>query len=685
MLRIFFIFILLAQVLNVLTPKVIFADTWAIYWYVCGSDLEERYGAASDDIIEVANANLSKDVKVIMQTGGTKKWEPLNAPDRTIKISSKNIQRYLITDGTFEKLADLPQANMGNPKTLANFLRFCVDNYPADHRILIIWDHGAGSSKDFANDQNYDMRGMTLPNLRSALKTVFGENPKTLPFDIISFDACLMATIDTAVNVHGFTKYLIASQEVESGLGFEYTTPLSNLSTNSTMSPLKFGQIICDSFLNANKAARAKDFDPAYLSTLSIIDVRKALDLKMAWDLIGIEAISTYVDDDEIVGVIGRKALGSEKFLNSKSEGFSNMMDMGSFLQNIRSLYPDTVDLALEALKETVVYNVSGKKHKKAMGISCYYPFDKAKTYKNMLSEHNLSAFVILNGLQFGKINADSALKYFEKIFDRINAYINDESEEENDQQEGAISQTNINDIVASTVNAVKNCKPMTKFDITTLEDWPVTINKDGNIQLTLGKEKCKYLDNIAFYMAIVDTDEDVIVMLGKDADLYSDWKNGIFSSHFQNNWAEINDNLVSLELIDQDEKSFSYAIPAKLNGTRVNIYATYDLENKSYSISGARKITSNDIPEKFLIKLKPGDTITTIFNASKISDGKDFEEVEIDTFKYKDKLIMKDVDLGDCQLAYMFEMTNIQGESALSKMTLITVKDGKFTMKNID
>ena len=33
------------------------ADTWAIYWYVCGSDLETRFGAASNDIVEAANAD----------------------------------------------------------------------------------------------------------------------------------------------------------------------------------------------------------------------------------------------------------------------------------------------------------------------------------------------------------------------------------------------------------------------------------------------------------------------------------------------------------------------------------------------------------------------------------------------------------------------------------------------------
>ena len=176
------------------------AETWAIYWYVCGSDLEQLYGAATNDIVEVAEANFSDNITVVMQTGGTKQWEELHDGDNTIKINPNKIERYIIGPQSLTKIEELPQANMGNPKTLVNFLRFCLKKYPADHKILIIWDHGGGSSKTFANDQNYAMEGMSLEQMHAALAEVFGKNPKTPPLDIIGFDACLMATIDTAMH-----------------------------------------------------------------------------------------------------------------------------------------------------------------------------------------------------------------------------------------------------------------------------------------------------------------------------------------------------------------------------------------------------------------------------------------------------------------------------------------------------
>ena len=44
------------------------ADTWAVYWYVCGSDLERRFGGATADIVEALKAELNDDVKVVLQT-----------------------------------------------------------------------------------------------------------------------------------------------------------------------------------------------------------------------------------------------------------------------------------------------------------------------------------------------------------------------------------------------------------------------------------------------------------------------------------------------------------------------------------------------------------------------------------------------------------------------------------------
>ena len=53
-------------------------EKWTIFAYICGSDLEYKYNAASSDIEEMLSANFNdanKDnLDIIIQTGGAKKF-----------------------------------------------------------------------------------------------------------------------------------------------------------------------------------------------------------------------------------------------------------------------------------------------------------------------------------------------------------------------------------------------------------------------------------------------------------------------------------------------------------------------------------------------------------------------------------------------------------------------------------
>ena len=122
-------------------------DTWAIYWYICGGDLEsgypradgkesDRYGAATDDLNEMLSVNLPENVTVVIEMGGTKNW-------RAYDIDPDANSRYVFDSNGFRLIEKLPRAAMNDEKTLESFLRFCNENYPADHRGVIFWVSGA--------------------------------------------------------------------------------------------------------------------------------------------------------------------------------------------------------------------------------------------------------------------------------------------------------------------------------------------------------------------------------------------------------------------------------------------------------------------------------------------------------------------------------------------------------------
>ncbi|NLT14644.1 MAG: hypothetical protein GXY05_09910, partial [Clostridiales bacterium] len=47
---------------------------WAVYWYLCGSDLETNGGFASGDFAELLEVTLPDNVKVVIETGGSSAW-----------------------------------------------------------------------------------------------------------------------------------------------------------------------------------------------------------------------------------------------------------------------------------------------------------------------------------------------------------------------------------------------------------------------------------------------------------------------------------------------------------------------------------------------------------------------------------------------------------------------------------
>ncbi|MBQ8506301.1 MAG: clostripain, partial [Clostridia bacterium] len=139
---------------------------WSIYWYLCGSDLESYYGCATDDLNEMLEANLPENVRVVIQTGGTEQWQ-------NGMVESGCIERYVYGSNGFEFIEQQPQANMGDAQTLADFLQFCTENYPAERTMVLFWNHGGGSVSGAAFDENYGFDSLTLAEFYQAFSSVY--------------------------------------------------------------------------------------------------------------------------------------------------------------------------------------------------------------------------------------------------------------------------------------------------------------------------------------------------------------------------------------------------------------------------------------------------------------------------------------------------------------------------------
>ncbi|MBQ3947146.1 MAG: peptidase C11, partial [Ruminococcus sp.] len=234
-------------------------DKVTLMVYMCGTDLESKYGMASSDMEEMRQASTAfgNNINLIVYTGGCKAW-------KTSSISSKTNQVYQISGGQVTRLvSDDGSKAMTDPNTLASFIQYCSKNFPANRNQLILWDHGGGSISGYGYDEKNQSSGsMSLEGVSQALKK------GGVTFDFVGFDACLMATAETALMLNDYADYLIASEETEPGIGWYYTNWLNKLANNTSTPTLEIGKNIVDDFVTecGRKCKGQK-------TTLSVIDL----------------------------------------------------------------------------------------------------------------------------------------------------------------------------------------------------------------------------------------------------------------------------------------------------------------------------------------------------------------------------------------------------------------------------
>ncbi len=222
---------------------------YTILVYIVGSDLESDSSAATDNINQMKQVGSTSNMNVVIETGGANKtgWQ--------------TVQRKLILHNDEQVLQDLGSLNMGLTSTIENFFEWGIQQYPADKYIAIFWDHGGGPNGGFGSDEIHGNAGTPINQLAAAMRSVTQATGKH--FEIIGFDACLMGNIETISGLYPYTNYVIGSEDLEPGEGWQYNTFLNYVNNHPTANGVAVGTVIIDGYTEQNN-------DDS--TTLSIVD-----------------------------------------------------------------------------------------------------------------------------------------------------------------------------------------------------------------------------------------------------------------------------------------------------------------------------------------------------------------------------------------------------------------------------
>ena len=277
---------------------------------------------------------------------------------------------------TSDELMDLGEVNMADPNTLADFVAWAVETYAADKYVLILSDHGSGWPGGWY-DQTAPGDWITPLELEAALAYV-QDNTSLEQFELVGFDACLMSSLEIYTAIAPYTRYAVASEEVEPSLGWAYAGFLSDLVNNPGMSGADLAESIVHHYIEGDIVAQVADSEyienRKVFSTLSAVDLAAIPDLLAALDEMAIAASEI----DQSTVALAR--FYTQSYYNTFGKDVpASFLDLGHLAQMLAT-EGGSADVTqasrqlLAILDQAVIAEKHGPQRPGSSGITLYFP-----------------------------------------------------------------------------------------------------------------------------------------------------------------------------------------------------------------------------------------------------------------------------------------------------------------------
>ncbi len=604
------------------------SDEITLMIYMLGSDLESDGGSASEDIQEMLDATYGDNLNVIMMTGGARSWS-------NRQISSSTCQYWQLVDGELVCLeSNLGQVSMVSESTLSNFISYAQSAFPADRYGIILWDHGGGTLSGFGYDEYYPNDTLTLENLSNAFAA------GGVLFDFIGFDACLMATAETAFALEPYADYLIASEETEPATGWAYTEWLTLLGQNTSMSTVDLGVAIVDSYIES--LMRFEE------GTLSVIELRQ-----MPYTYT--QMCDYFADASDLLNSDDYREISIARS-NVKDFGESGF-DQVDVIDFATEADLDGSEALITAVDSAVKYYSSTSAMSDTYGMAMYFPYDYPEYYSEMQDIlHNVGFTVDYTG-------------FFSQF---ISAMVGGQSSHHRSVGSEESVDYSTEDWYDESI--------ATSYEETydnSLADFLVIVEKGDGFVLQLTDEQWDEITKIEQQVLLYDGEG--YIDLGSD-NMYEFDSDGDLLIEFDYTWVTLDGHTVPFYAEKEEETAdgwYTYgSVPALLNGDEyIEVIVYWDDENPTGYVAGYRKMTETGEPVgKGWFALTAGDTLEWVF---------DYYD---DDLYYLDSYVMGDVftvpsgeievsydDVGDQDALVYFVLTDVFNVSYTTEAVIYT------------
>ena len=354
------------------------------------------YIAAQNNLSRFVDLNINQMVAV----GQTANHNVLLQVDREGENTIKRMKLDGKTLKTVEELKPIQETISGTPESLFECAKWGIKEAPAKNLALIIWNHGSGyldpevwrnfsEQKGIAFNDKYHTY-ITSPQLESTLNKINKELLGGKKIAILGFDACLMGGAEITSLAQESSRYLVASEEVAPGRGWNYELMFKGFTENKTI-PDQFSAKNISQMLVKEYQKEYEETHPKF--TLSAIDLSGIAVAEMAVEKLIAKIISTIKGKKgKNLSKLVREIRNSRKLTTTFHD--TNYIDLFHFIQSLKEGLPkiskhfdkqtiyELENLASEAEKAlaiTVIEKTSAEFLPKAQGLSVYFPALKLK------------------------------------------------------------------------------------------------------------------------------------------------------------------------------------------------------------------------------------------------------------------------------------------------------------------
>jgi hypothetical protein len=375
---------------------------WTILVYLNADNSLEEFGYGDIQEMEKVGSNNNVNVVVQFDVRYPKGTQRLYITKAKTKIKDpREIQSKVIEE--------MPEQDMGNAKVFSDFVTWGMENYPAEHYMVVIWNHGGGWGKEARTQQfnravSFDDTSKTFITTNQLADAIDQVNANTgNRIDILAFDACVMSMVEILDSFAGMVDIVVASEETIPGDGYPYADVLQIFSGTALPNVASYAKGIVEAY-GKSYAPGGSQTGKSDESSGEVADEES--DGSESW-YGGPQQVTLSAIDPSRVELIKRRlakwvevvdrpnSIPMDAHLKAIKDTISfaepYYKDLGDYVKNILKLAApkngskavvDTSGIVgaslnlLHAIQSAVIANYTTSRYKEATGIAIYLPYE---------------------------------------------------------------------------------------------------------------------------------------------------------------------------------------------------------------------------------------------------------------------------------------------------------------------